>query len=228
MARKLIPIAMIFWAAACAQDLSVHVRGGDRPPNPTFLVVDGGVTVDRLQIVLRNLRLQPVMTDGGFDTEDTHVIGPGPFLVDLPPDKLTGGAFTGLVSGYGIGAKGFYEMDLDLAPVSAADVQTTPALAPLLGDTFVITGHDAAGAPFTFTSSLNRVLVRPSVYRLGMNHNNVDVNIAPNQWFVLPDGGALDPSSTDPAVHALIEENVAGSIDGYEDDNMDGNPDPLG
>lgn len=204
----------------------MHVRGGDRPPNPEFLVVSGGVTVDRFQVVLRNLRLQSVQTHGAKDSVDVRYVGPGPYLVDLPAASLTGGVFTPLISGYGIGAKGFYEMDIDLAPVSAADVEAVPSLAPLLGRTFVITGRTAQGAPFSIESSLQQVLPRPSVFRLGMNHNNIDVNIAPNTWFVQTDGGVLDPG--DPTVHGLIEMNVAASIDAYEDDNLDGNPDPLG
>lgn len=226
MTRTLLTLVLSAVAAGCAQDLSVHVRGGDRPPNPEFLVVDGGVEVDRFQVVLRNLRLQSVQTDGGFDSPDARFIGPGPYLVDLPAASLTGGAFTKLISDYGIGAKGFYELDIDLAPVSDADVQAVPELAPLLGKTFVISGRTQQGEPFTFDSSLRQVLVRQTVFRLGMNHNNIDVNIAPNTWFVQPDGGVLDPA--DPAVHGLIDSNVAGSIDGYEDDNLDGNPDPLG
>ncbi len=69
---------------------------------------------------------------------------------------------------------------------------------------------------------------RESVFRMGLNHNNLDINIAPNKWFAIPDGGTLDPASTDPAVRSQIEQNVLDSIDAYEDDDMDGNPDPLG
>jgi hypothetical protein len=221
-------IAIALLASACAQDLTIHVRGGDRPPNPEFLVVDGGVTVDRLQLVLRNIRLQSVPTDGGFDTPDVRVIGPGPYYVDLAPEQLSGGTFTQIGSGVHIGAKGFYEMDIDLAPVTDADVAAVPSLTPLLGKTFIITGHNAQGAPFSFDSPLQEVLTRQSVYRMGMNHNNVDVNIAPNVWFVSPDGAPLDPVSNAPAVRTQIETNFATSIDGYEDDDLNGHPDPLG
>ena len=93
------------------------------------------------------------------------------------------------------------------------------------GRTFRITGKNAQGVPFTFESTISRELIRPSVYRLGTNHNNLDINIAPNTWFQLPDGSVLDPAN--PAAHEQIEENVAASIDAYEDDNMDGIPDPL-
>ncbi|MGZ6125970.1 MAG: hypothetical protein ACXWLR_13470 [Myxococcales bacterium] len=231
MERRILPLSIaVLIATACAQDLSVHVRGGDRPPDPGYLVLSSGVDVDQFRIVMRNLRLQSQPTDGGVqDTPGARIIGPGPYLVDLPAAALTGGAFTEVFSGYSIGAKGFYEMDIDLAPVSDADVQAVPALAPLLGKTFVISGHyPQGGVPFTFESSTKQVLVRESVFRMGMNHNNLDVNIAPNTWFVNPDGGVIDPNTTDPALRATIEANVAASIDAYEDDNMDGVPDPLG
>ncbi len=120
-------------AAACAQDLSVHVRGGDRPPDPGYLIVDGGVDVDRFQVVMRNIRLQSQPTDGGVDTPGGVYIGPGPFLVDLSGPELTGGVFTPLISDYAIGAKGFYEMDIDLLPVSQGDVALKPGLSPMLG-----------------------------------------------------------------------------------------------
>jgi len=229
MPRNFMPaLVAALVAAACAEELSVHVRSGDRPPDPGFLVLSTGVDVDRFQIVMRNLRLQSDPTDGGFSTPGMTVIGTGPYLVDLSGPNLTGGVFTELVSGFGIRPKGFYEMDIDLVPVSQADVQANSALAPLLGKTYVITGTNQQGTSFTFESSSQQVLVRESVFRMGLNHNNVDVNIAPNMWFQTPDGGTVDPTTTDPALRSMIEANVAASIDAYEDDNMDGVPDPLG
>jgi len=240
MRARVPALVAISISAACSNDMSVHVRGGDRPPKPEELVlsndvtgdgdgglpVNGGVRVERFQIALRSLRLQEAPTDGGADAPGAEYFGPGPYLVDLQAPGLTGGALTELISKYIIGPKSYYEMDLNLQPVSASDVVLTPALAPLQGWTFRITGSNAQGVPFTFESTMSRELIRPSVYRLGTNHNNLDVNIAPNKWFELPDGGTLDPA--DPAAHQQIEENVAASIDAYEDDNKDGEPDPLG
>jgi len=236
--RGLFPaLVAISILAACSNDMSVHVRMGDRPPNPEELLrpddtvgsdglaVNGGVTVDRFEIVLRNMRLQEAPTHGGVDAPGAAYFGPGPYLVDLTAASLTGGAFTELIPKYIVGPKSYYEMDLNLQPVSLGDVALAPALAPLQGRTFRITGSNAQGVPFIFESTMSMELIRPSVYRLGTNHNNLDVNIAPNTWFQLPDGGTLDPA--DPAAHQQIEENVAASIDAYEDDNMDGEPDPL-
>jgi hypothetical protein len=228
MPRRLLTTAVALFFAACAQDVSVHVRGGDRPPDPDFLTLQTGVEVDRLQLVLRNLKLQSQPTDGGVDTPGAHILGEGPYYMDLPGESLTGGAFTEIVSSVHIGAKGYYEMNIGLSPVTDGDVTLAPAVAPMLGKTFVITGRNQSGVPFTFTSSMTQVLVREQVFRMGMNHNNIDVNIAPNTWFVDADGGVIDPVTATPEQKKLIEANVAASIDAYEDDNMDGEPDPLG
>jgi len=226
MKRRLAAPVAVLVAFACAQDLSVTIRSGDRPPNPGYLILKGGQGVDRLQLVLRNLRFQNEPTDGGGSSPGEKIIGSGPYLVDLSGAALNDGVFTPLLEHIHVLPKGYYEMDMDLAPVSPDDVAAVPALAPLLGKTFVITGHGLDGGTFIFESSIASVLVRPSTYRMGENHNNVDINIAPNTWFATPDAGQLDPN--DPAQRALSEANVAASIDAYEDDNMDGLPDPLG
>ncbi|HET9598209.1 MAG TPA: hypothetical protein VFP65_21660 [Anaeromyxobacteraceae bacterium] len=224
-------------AGGCAQDLEAHVRVGPRPPNPdsdTPRYVDRGTrtpppgyTVDRFRLVLRNVRLQSDPTDAGEPTADVRVVVPGPILVDLSGAQLAPGALTRIMSGYGIGAKGFYELDLDLSPVTDADAAAHPELAPLLGKTFVIEGRRPDGSAFTFASSLQQTLLRPSVYRMGMNHNNLDVNLDTDLWLIGPGGAPADPGSDDPGTRAVIEENVAGSIDAYDDSNVDGEPDPL-
>lgn len=221
--------ALLVTLAACERAVSVHIRGGDRPPDPDYLVLASPaseISVTSFRIVLRNLRLQSEPTDGHFDTPGIEFIGPGTYFVDLPGSALAGGTFTELISKFHLDPKGLYEMDIDLAPVSTDDVKAQPALAPMLGKTFVIEGTDAQGAPFVIESSMERVLVREGVFRIGLNNNNLDLNVARNTWFVGADGGVLRPG--DAAVRAQIEENVAASMDAYEDDDMDGIPDPLG
>lgn len=247
--RSLVPVALALFATACGQDMTVSVRMGDRPPNPdtptpsTQLASRGaatptsspsdallaaGVTIDRFQIVLRDIRLESSQTQKGEHTPGEAVIGPGPVLVELSGAQLDPGAMTEIVPAAHVAWKSYYEVDLDLRPVTQAEVDANPALAPVLGRTFVIHGRTASSGPFTLESSMQTVLVRPATFRNGLNHNNTTINIAPNRWFVGQDGAALDPGSADPAVHAAIEANVAASIDGYMDDNRDGDPDPLG
>jgi hypothetical protein len=222
-------------AGACGKDLTVHVRAGDRPPDPDALTRSGadaqpllaaGVAVDRLQIVLRDLRLQPTPTADGAATPDDVHVGPPTVLVDLAGAQLDPGAMTRIVPARSIRWASFYQSVIELRPVEQEDVVGDPALAPLLGRTLVITGRLPGGAPFTYESSVAAVLVRPATYRMGLNHNNVTVNVEPDRWFRGPDGEPLDP--TDPAVHPVIEANILDSIDAYMDDDRDGAPDLLG
>jgi len=232
--------------------MTVYVRMGDRPPNPdsptpsylgTLVAARGGpgqapdspdallaagITIDRFQIVLRDIRLAPTPTQSGERVANEAVIGPGLVLADLSGTQLDPGIMTEVVPAAHVAWKSYYEVDLDLSPVTQAEVDANPALVPLLGHTFVIQGRTSFAGPFTFASALQKVLVRPATFRNGLNHNNTTINIAPNLWFVGQDGVALDPTSADPAVRAQIESNVAASIDGYMDDNRDGKPDPLG
>jgi len=230
-------VALAQLATACAQDMTVFARMGDRPPNPDALAaaspsraafVAAGITIDRFRIVLRDIRLESENTQNGEHTAGEAVIGPGPVLLDVSGESLDPGAMTQIVSAAHVAWKSYYEVDLDLRPVTQDEVDANPTLAPLLGRTFLIEGRAPGGAPFTIESSLVQVLVRPAVFRNGTNHNNVTINIAPNRWFVGADGAGLDPGSADPAVRAAIQANVAASIDGYMDDNRDGNPDSLG
>ncbi len=232
---RVFALAVAMTASGCAQDLAAHVRAGPRPPNPdsgTPIYVDRGSTtmspgyvVDRFQIVLRNVRLQSDPTVAGEPSPDMRMLVPGPILVELTGAGLADGALTEILAGYGIGARAFYELDIDLSPVTSAEAAANPALAPLVGKTFVIEGKLPSGKAFTFASSLTAVLLRQAVYRFGMNHNNVDINVAYNLWFIGPGAVPIDP--TDPANRAVLEENVLGSIDAYEDANEDGIPDPL-
>ncbi len=227
--------AMAVTVSGCAQDLSVNARVGPRPPNPdsgTPVYVDRGSTtmppgyvVDRFRMVLRNVRIQSDPTVAGEPSPDMRMLIAGPILLDLSGGKLADGALTELLAGYGMGARAFYEVDIDLSPVTSAEAAANPALAPLVGKTFVIEGKLPGGKAFTASSSLSAVLLRQAVYRFGMNHNNVDINIQTNLWFIGPGAVPIDPS--DPANQAILEENVLGSIDAYEDANEDGIPDPL-
>lgn len=231
-------VILTLGAAACGRDLTVNVRAGDRPPNPDEPVssapapasarrlLAAGVAVDRLQIVLRDIRLQSTPTEDGSPSPNDEQISPAAVLVDLAGPQLDPGAMTEIVPPRLVRWASFYQSVIELRPVAQEDVTADPALAPLLGRTLVITGRLPGGVPFTYESSVTAVLVRPATYRMGLNHNNVTINIAPNRWFSGPDGEPLDP--TNPAARATIESNILQSIDGYMDDNRDGNPDSLG
>ncbi|HET9596777.1 MAG TPA: hypothetical protein VFP65_14405 [Anaeromyxobacteraceae bacterium] len=230
-------LLLLLASAACGKDMSVKLRAGDRPPNPDTptpvpsglagrRVLAGGVAIDRFQIVFRDMKLQENPTADGSAAPGDQPIAPSLLLVDLSGAQLDKDAMTEIVAPRDVAWASYYQTVIGLAPVTADEAAANPALAPLAGRTLVITGRLPGGAPFTFASSMSAVLVRPSTFRNGLNHNNVTVNVELNRWFAGPDGVALDP--TDPASQATIETNIRQSIDAYMDDNRDGEPDPLG
>jgi hypothetical protein len=229
-----IAVALAMVAAGCGQDMAIHLRAGDRPPPPaeslpstsSNALLAGGIAVDRFRIVFRNVRLNSAPTTNGEPTPDQAILMSGAHLIDLSGPSLNPGAMTEILAPEHVAWKSYYELDVDLAPVTQQDVDANPSLAPLLGLTFLIEGTLPGGAPYTYSSALQEVLVRPGVWRNGTNHNNTTINLAPNRWFEGPNGTSLDP--TDPAVRATIDANVAASIDAYMDDNVDGLPDSLG
>jgi len=231
------PLLLALASVACGKDISVKLRAGDRPPNtdsPTPVpsgvgdrrVLAGGVAIDRFQIVFRDMRLQANPTADGSAAPGDQSIAPPLLLVDLSGAQLDKDAMTEIVAPRSVAWKSYYQTVIGLAPVTADEAAADPALAPLAGQTVVITGRLPGGAPFTFASSMSSVLVRPATFRNGLNHNNVTVNVELNRWFSGPDGAPLDPS--DPASQPTIETNIRQSIDAYMDDNRDGDPDPLG
>jgi hypothetical protein len=228
---RVAPLALTLFAAACAKDITVNVRAGDRPPDPdhAILVRDtllaSGIAIDRVQLVLRNIRLQANPLPDGSPAPDDAAVSPPILLIDLSAAGLDPGAMTEVVAARDLIWKSFYQTVIELGPVTA-DEAADPALAPLVGRTVVVTGRLPGGAPFAFESGVTSVLIRTSVFRGGSNHNNLTVNIAPNTWFQGSAGEPLDPS--DPATHPTIEANIIESIDAYMDDNKDGNPDFLG
>jgi hypothetical protein len=216
--------------AGCAQDITVHLRAGDRPPNPDHAsgavvgtaALVGGVAVDRVQLALRNIKLQVNPTADGSPALDDRAVSPPLVVVDLSGGQLAPGAMTEIVGPRHLTWQSFYQTVMELRPLGAEET-ADPAL---VGWTVVVTGRLPGGAPFVFRSAAAAVLVRPSVFRGGTNHNNLTVNVAPNRWFEGPGGAPLDP--LDPASAGSIEVNILQSIDAYMDDNRDGLPDFLG
>jgi hypothetical protein len=229
---KLLALALALVATACAKDITVNVRAGDRPPDPdhdgtlTSALLASGIAIDRVQLVLRDVRLQPNPTADGSPSPGDVAVSPSLVLVDLSGGALDPGAMTEVVPARSVSWESFYQTILELRPVTAEEASSDPALASLLGRTLLVTGRLPGGASFTYESAVASVLVRPAVFRGGLNHNNLTINIALNAWFEGDAGEPLDPS--DPAAQPIIEANILESIDAYMDDNRDGNPDFLG
>lgn len=235
--RNAVPamaLALALTSAGCGKDITVNLRTGDRPPDPNVesssvsasRQLVAGVAVDRVRVVFRDLRLQMNPTaDGSPSTGDQGLIS-RVSLVDLSGAGLSLGAMTEIVPARDVSWDSFYQAVLELGPVTSEDVAADPALSPLAGRTLVVEGRMPGGAPFTYESSVATVLVLPVVFRTGLNHNNLTLNVALDEWFEGDAGEPLDPD--DPAARSTIEANILESINVYMDDNRDGNPDILG
>lgn len=227
-------LGLAWTAPGCAQDLTLHVRIGNPPGIPGLtngplsaagVTAAGAIALDRVALVLREIRLESTPTVGDEASPGRNVLLSGPHLVELSDSQLFANAITRIASGIHTGPNSFYELDADLAAVTPGDALIVPDLAPLVGESLVISGR-YRGEPFTFRSSLKAVLKGESVFRLGTNHNHIDLGFAPNLWFVDPVGAVLDPA--DPANRETIEQNIVRSFSSYEDDDLDGAPDSLG
>jgi hypothetical protein len=185
-----------------------------------------GIALDRVRIVFRDLRLQMTPTANGSASTGDEVLVPRVLLVELSGAELAPNAMTEIVSARHVSWKSFYQAVLELGPVAPPDVAEDPTLAPFSGKTLAVEGRMPGGEPFLFESSAASVLVLPLVFRTGLNHNNLTLNVALDEWFQGPAGEPLDPR--DPAAHSTIEANILNSIDAYMDDNVDGIPDGLG
>jgi hypothetical protein len=236
LSRTALALALALASAGCAKDITVTLRAGDRPADPNAQsstaatsrarALVAGVAVDRVRFAFRGLRLQMNPTADGSPSVGDQPLVSEILLVDLSGGGLSPGAMTEIVSARDVSWDSYYQAVLEVGPVTEDDAAADPALAPLTGRTVVVEGRLPGGAPFTFESPVSAVLVLPVVFRTGLNHNNLTLNIALDEWFEGDDGEPLDP--TDPAVRPVIESNILESINTYMDDNRDGDPDVLG
>jgi hypothetical protein len=207
----------------------------------------GDVTVDRIQLVIRSVRLERLgAADGGTDG---GVDGGADGGVDGGADGGVDGGDDGGVDG----GSGLTEEELSVGPflidlagsaldsgrvTSVFDASNVPSgtyrkikfkIHKLEdGDTsfpgfprksLVVTGT-FRGAPFTFDSEVNEEQEREGSFAIGNGNDNITLNIDVSRWFAGAGGTTLDPTlSSD---RKQIEDNIKSSIDAYDDDDRDG------
>jgi hypothetical protein len=205
--------------AACSSggNVTFSARGGGSSPPATALVVGGagGVTIDEVQLVVRRVRLERTASDGSSHEEELSV---GPFVIDLKGSQLDAGALAQVFDA-DVPPGTYGQVKFEVHRVEDADVAARPALAPLAGKSFVVTGS-YQGAPFTFSSSLDEEQEREGLFQVGTGTHNITLNLDVTRWFTGPGGTVLDPTLA--TNRSQIESNVKASIDAYEDDDRNG------
>ncbi len=168
--------------------------------------------------------------DGATEMEKEHddanepVLGP--LLADFSAATLAGGIeqlFQGVVP-----QGTFHELKLAIGPIGADQAGSNAALAEMAAQhaSLIIDGT-VDGAPFSFVSSLvAEVDLESEVAVSGDKSNNVTLSIDPKAWFGGSGTARLDPA--DPTNKSAIESNIKASIDGFEDDERNGQDDRGG
>jgi hypothetical protein len=214
---------------------------------PTSLDLGNGISLERVRIVVRKLKLEgtlaaadggttaasstPAVRDAGddgntdmereHDRDDEPVLGP--LLVDLSAATLAGGleqVFDGVVP-----PGTFHEVKFVVGPVTAAKAGSDEKLAEMASQkASIIIEGTVDTKPFTFVSSLTAELEKEGdIVVSDAKSNNVTLSIDPKSWFGGTAGGRLDPS--DAANKQAIEANIKASIDAFADDDKSGDDD---
>lgn len=232
-------------AAAAGVSASAAAPGGV-PAEGTSLDLGNGISLDRVRVVVRKLKLEGALAsesapgapcvrddspDGRSDLEHEHddeaepVVGP--FLVDVSGAALAAGGVAQAFDG-AVPPGSFHELKFVIGPVTAAEAGSDPKLTELAaaGASLIVDGSVATAegrVPFTFTSSLKAQIEREGRFVVADGQgNNITLTLGPAGWF----GGAsalLDPR--DPANRAAIEARIKASIAAFEDDDCDGHDD---
>lgn len=236
-----VATGLLAFGGACGKGrsgtaLSVSARAVTTASSSTVsgsLDLGAGISLDRVRVAVREIRLEGAMDPGGTASSatadaaagdgeggDAGEARVGPFLVDLTGAALAHGTLTQAFDAE-VPPGTYRELRIVVGPVDVSMTGSNAGLAALAEDSVVIDGS-IGGAAFTFSSSLTSDQKREStvVVAAGGTSGNVTLTVSPEGWFKAPDGSPLDPRVD--ANRAAIEANIRASIDAFGDDDEDG------
>ncbi len=256
-AKILVVAPALALAAACSgsksqANLSLSAQAaapGTTSGTSTSLDLGNGISLDRVRVVIRKLKLEGTVaqdgatsaapgrrmeSDGGADGEtemekeqdDSSEPVLGPFLIDLSGAMLSSGVqqlLDGLVP-----PGAFRELKLVVGPVSAEQAGADSKLAEMAArNASIVVDGTIDGKAFSFVSGLvAEVDEEGDLVVDDAKSNNITVSIIVENWFGGTGSARLDP--TDAANQSAIEANIKASIEAFEDDDRDGHDDRPG
>lgn len=188
------------------------------------------LTFDRVQIVLEEIEFERLGDDacGRSDEDDCESVERGPVLVDLPLDGP--GVRTAFETTIPVGT--WEEVEFEVEPLDEDDALSTgtvPEGASIRVDgSFTPAGGTAQS--FTWTTDLDseqEIEFEPPLEVTADRPANVTFRIGVDSWFRAADGTLIDPATAgdDGPNEERVEDNVEASIEGYQDDDLDGDDD---
>jgi len=188
--------------------------------------------ISRVAIVLREIEMERVDDD---DCDD-HVAGDddsceefeiGPILLELPLD----GSIDQLVSA-DVPPGTYDELEFEIhKPESDGDDEAILTANPEFDGVSIRVEGTFDGEDFVFLQDLDAEqeidLSPPLVVEEGSGPIDVTLRLDVSGWFVRPDGSLIDPrtANKDQPNEEIVEDNIERSIDVFEDDDQDGEPD---
>jgi hypothetical protein len=197
----------------------------------TLTVGGDELVLDKVEIVLREIELERVESDGcalEVPDDSCEEFEVGPVLLDLP---LNGNVeqHVAIV----VPAGSYDEVEFEIHKVSSddpADAEFRATYPDMVGKSIRVRGS-FNGQPFTYETDLDVEqefdLMPPLEVLDGSGTTNVTVRFGVAQWFVDGAGNLVDPETGNKggAAESLIKENIKQSIEAFEDDDRDGNDD---
>jgi hypothetical protein len=246
--RSAVVLASILSVTACNRGgtgkLGVSARG-DGSPSAASVDVGGGISVERVRVLVQKLELERAGNEtgmpmdpmdpmggmslvrtaehGGDDGEDGEdEVELGPIVVDATGDVLAGTVTKVFDADV---ADGLYrELEIVIGP--AARAAANGPVADLQGSSIVVDGTrtpaGGSATPFRFTTSIvaKQELETQILVNHAGNSANVTLVLDVTKWFTAAGGGTLDP--TVEANRAAIEANMLANLRFERDDDEDG------
>jgi hypothetical protein len=193
--------------------ISARAVSGSAAPAANALQV-GGVTIDRVRMVIRDIKLEE-------EGQEEVLAAGGPFVIDLAGSQLDGG----ITQQFEVSVPAGNYDDLRFVVHKLEDFERTgdPDIDRIRAS--IVIDFTMEGVPGQFTSDVNdaqRIAGNFAVTEDGGAPDNITIQIDPSGWF----SGGLDPRNA--ADKQAIEDHIRASIDAFEDDDRDGNDDGPG
>ena len=164
--------------------------------------------------------------DDGDDNDDCEKFVAGPFLLELPLDGSVKTVIT--LDDVSVGVYDELEFDIhkpdDDTPEDLAFIQQHPEFRRVS----IRVEGEYNGDAFLYLTDLNEDqevdLVPPLVVDEAPNQTNVTLMVGVDSWFRRSDGSLIDPATANKGGvnEKLVEDNIEDSIEGFEDENIDG------
>ena len=218
---KRISFLLALTLAACGGGASTAAQPGTISQ---ALTLTNGIVIDRVRIVIGDLKLERAGGDLANDADDQE-FETGPFLIDLSSDAdLSGSVKTVVSADVPDGTYSEVKFKIHKPDASEPGVSANAGLSAMaqLGASIVVDGT-IDGASFTFTSALEVEQEFEGTFTLSSGDRNVTLNVDPQTWFGGTGAARLDPRLD--ASRSQIESNIKLSMKVYEDDDRDGHED---